>query len=661
VVVPLGVNGPPAGDIASVGQVFLKTADFAVATSRDTILALAEPLVVALRGLHQTIKIHVSTPSWSPIPDIDTVYRVTVDPPSIVWEPHGSFAVIKVKLGGSATTDSVLPNGTVSVEQDIALNFDAGSESLWLSAGTRKVSAHVGGPFGGFIEGIVQNELDKAVKSFVEAVCTGAQPALGAMIAQKQLLKEQLQSLDALADARIADATFLTEGIILRGRIALTPRRRTAVEFEQIAEQDGFTAIQAFIPGGRIDKFEWSWRWFGGRNPGSTAFHDRFVLRRPSGTVGRWGQGIGLSMPLPGLDGLGTVCLRIEGVQMDAVTGELHRVSGTRCQLFGVGIYAVEDTLRSVFVPHAPELSQDVPFPELGSIDLVGNPRAAPLSNALVLYAGDGTDDRLVPTLAEALHRVQRNDVGLVLLVVVQDGRLAGAAGRVLEEIDRLGETIGLATVIGEDRTGEWAATLGLADRPHRPAWRLIGPDGVVRWKHDDDLDGPQLVAALDRHLVTSLPPKPERIIPVFEVGKRVGGHRFRPDVLGQLESACPPLPLGQAGIGGTVVVFVQQKSSATLAHLSRIAERAQAAGPAAPSLVVVVDRASRRDADALRDELGFDFVALADSNRSVTSSFGVRVWPTTVTLDSTGVVTDVEMGVDHVHGDTGYRPASAV
>ena len=107
VVMPLGISGEPVGQVTSINSLLIGGSDFAVAISRDSILALAAPTVAAIQGFNPTVHVHVSTP-W-PAPDIDTVYRVGISPPTVDWLAQGSYAVIKIKASGSAKTDSIFP------------------------------------------------------------------------------------------------------------------------------------------------------------------------------------------------------------------------------------------------------------------------------------------------------------------------------------------------------------------------------------------------------------------------------------------------------------------------------------------------------------------------------------------------------------------------
>ncbi len=183
VALAVGLSGEPVGDLASIEHVVLSEADFALAVSVDYIMTLLEQARCQLGGFNPTVAVHVDTGSWNPIPDIDTVYHVTVNPPSVTWVPFGSFALFKVHLEGAAKTGSILPDATFSVDQDIVLSFDPGSQRLWLTRGSNSVSTHADGLGSSEIAGAVNGAVAAAVKATVDRACSDAQPQLDGMLA----------------------------------------------------------------------------------------------------------------------------------------------------------------------------------------------------------------------------------------------------------------------------------------------------------------------------------------------------------------------------------------------------------------------------------------------------------------------------------------------
>jgi hypothetical protein len=296
-----------------------------------------------------------------------------------------------------------------------------------------------------------------------------------------------------------------------------------------------------------------------------------------------------------------------------------------------------------IFVPDLPELSQHVPFPQLTLVDLSSaRPQAA--SNTLVVYAGRDANREMLAGLHAGLERAQRPDAGLQLLVIVPEGQLAGAHAAhdgLLAQVRRMSEGLGLATVFAEDVGNQWKSALNVTEE--QTAWRLTDPRGDLRWMGNGRITGDALTRALDHNLVASVIPKSELVGSALEEGMHVGIDLIRPDVIG---SHCPPYPLGRAGIAGTVVTFVQRGSAASETHLRDLARRQQQHGDTAPGIVVVVGGAEQGDAEAYAGQFSETFVAMADPRRTITGSFGVRVWPTTFTLNRSGTVETIQSGV---------------
>ena len=59
----------------------------------------------------------------------------------------------------------------------------------------------------------------------------------------------------------------------------------------------------------------------------------------------------------------------------------------------------------------------------------------------------------------------------------------------------------------------------------------------------------------------------------------------------------------------------------------------------------VVVDGADAREVEALKNELGVDFIAIPDPAGRISGRLGVGTWPTTVTLDHMGTVSAIDVG----------------
>lgn len=644
VVLPLGLSvDQPVGDIASVDRVLLEGADFAVGVDVNYVMTQVRAVLgpANVNALSQTIPVGTFT-----------VYRVRVDPPVVSWEPRGTHAVIRVKVNGTAKTNSWLADAAFLVDQEVHFTLDAGR--LVLRPGPRVVAITASGLFSGTVSQFVRAALDAAVGPIIADACAKAQPTLDTMTSRMQPLLDQLRKLDEQANVAIDRAAFSADGVVLRGTIALAPRKAPALTFARTAQNDGHSALQSWIPGGRIDQLEWSWRWFGAGAPAPrTVVHgDRFLLRRPGRLAGRWGTQLGLTDPLPGVDGWGSVCLRLRGVQVDAVSGELVPVeTAQRCIRFGVNIAVRIADAPRLFLRDVPERSRNASLPELALFRADTGHAAADGANTLLLHADGGWDQETASALREGLNRCRRFDAGLSLLVLFREGSLDDADPSALAEIAQVAQEAGIAVLANEDVRGAWSSALGLHAGTGDPGWGLIGPSGVVAWAHQGRISGEALGAALDTHLEPSRSATPMPIAGEVEIGSRISATALHPGVgpkwseIPEFEDPCPPIPLGRLGAGGAIVAFVQKGSSSSAARLRELSAQFGKRAANDPLVVAVVDGADAEGAEALRNELGLDFAVLPDPAGAVTDRFGVAVWPSTMTLDRAGVVSEIRTG----------------
>jgi hypothetical protein len=656
----VGLSGEPTGNIASVDTVLLDGSDLALAINVDFLMSVVSQSLDPIRAFDRSVHIHVYTPWY--LPDIDTVYHATVDPPTATWEPHDGFALIKVNVHGRAHTNSILADATFDVAQDIVLGFDAGSGSFTLSPGGSIVTVHAGGLYNGTVGSAVQSGIEAQLPGVVQAACNQAQPQLAGLPARTQDLTQQLQTLDAAASVTLDAAVFTVYGIVLHGTIGLGHRAAPVVQFEKLTDGSAFSALQSWIPGGRIDRFDWSWSWssWATGEPGSAVRDDRFLLRRPAAPPSRWGI-VGATRPLPGLDGHGSVCLRVSGVRTDPVTGNLVPVQSTqRCKLFSLGMGVVAGAKDGRLFLRETSGAARTPLAEMPLVAIGAGAPAAPGANTLVVRVGERWDREMAATLTEGVRACGRYDAGLSLLVLFRDGALEGGGRQAAAEIEEMARGLGIGVHVNEDVQGTWSRTLALGDEAVA-GWAMLSPQGTPVWTHRGPLSGGTLAGALDTHLRPTADASPSPVELNREVGDLVSGHMLNPDLFDESEQHCPPPPYGIRGLGTATVTFVQKGSSASLAELKSLLAAGAGNEGARPVVIAVIDGADARDAAALQSELGSDVVAIADASGTVTDRFGVAVWPTTVALERDGTIAAIAPGgtrrAEAEHG----RAASAV
>jgi hypothetical protein len=623
VILPLALSGgDPVGDINSVNNPLNGSNDFAIRVDVDYIMSFARKAMADVRDRVATMP-HIPVTVHG-LFGFSTVYRVYANNDfTATWEDHGQFATIKITGSGGATTDSILPNVTFSVVQYLIVNFDAGTESVTLSVGSRTVSASQH----------VSDQVSNQVGNVVTAACADAAPKLAAMTARKQEMVDQLRTLDDQADASIDEADFIAAGIILRGTITLARRAWPVAAFDTLGG-DRFSALLSWIPGGHIDSFDWSWSWPADNQPAGTVHHeDRFLLSRPGGHIGRWGQSIDVEERLPGLDGMGQMCLTIRGRQVDPVTGGSNPVQVSSCRRYGVKLSTYVN--GRALLRHIPELSRDVGFPQLSVVDAAAMPGAAP--NTLVLFTDDRWDPESINVLKDALQACRREDAGLALLVLFRENSGATSQlGTAMEQVHGLAVGLGLSAMVNEDVRGTWSKALTLPVGRGQQAWRLLSPGGGVTWMGDNRVDAKVLTAALDACLIPSSPARPVAVDTAVSVGVRVPAGALAvtapSDAPWQSNCPRPGLHLGRATPAGTKVVLVQPHSEASEAVLNDISRTAGEALDG-PLVLVVVDGAEGHEADSMRDYLGLPFETIADPTGIISDRFGVGIWPTLITI----------------------------
>lgn len=667
IAMPFDLDGAePAGNLASINDLFLDGRDFGLAVSRERVMAAIAPEVEPIVGLQRDFHVHGDAGIGGGL-EID--YHVRLDAAAVEWA--GPLAIPLVSLSGGLirvrvsgvgwasrlyrsgvfNVGSVQASGlrmTFSVEQLLLLGFDEGSERLTVAAfGTPVVSLDYHGPFAGYVTPEARNAIADQVQSRLGGVLAQARQDLGGFTAaaRKAPLIDQLRRIDGSAGARFTDAVFRAEGLILRGVIPLSHRYVPQVSFEKTAAGDGFDALESWIPGGRVESFEWTWVWFTNGlqaapgPPGALSSDDTFTLRRPQGPRNKFGMSLSREQPLPGLDGQGRLCLVIRGVRVDHVTGALTAVTSVReCAKFGyeftmpyeVSAYArVCDPLRAV---------AEEPAPEIGVVRLgVPGPRVT-ASNTLLLSLGDDWDEEAASALRSGLETCRREGAGLLAVVLFREGVLGSGDRELRNRLEELAQGLAAPLMVNEDVRGGWTRTLALPARATEPAWRLITPDGTVSWSHHGRADGELVAAVLDERLIPSAPAGFGHL----RTDVDIGGHVPIELVAGR----CPPVPLARAGFGGSRLVFVHKDRASAVAQLARPGPEQEEVLEAAPYLAIVMEGANTDEVDALRESWELDIPVFADPNGTLTRGAGVRFSPSTLTLDDRGRLAGSELGV---------------
>jgi hypothetical protein len=250
--------------------------------------------------------------------------------------------------------------------------------------------------------------------------------------------------------------------------------------------------------------------------------------------------------------------------------------------------------------------------------------------------------------LRDALRAYDRNDSGLLVLLLFREGALAAGGEALTAELDRLAEHAQAPIMANEDVNGSWADAFALEAHNRGVSWRLLSPGGGVTWMHNGPLSTDELSVALEHCLLPSAPPQMRTLESRVSVGMQLAATSIYPsyaDVVAELEPRCPPMPLDRFGSLGTIVMFAQSRSLTSHAQLRELASRASQSGGNSPVIIAIVDAVNDDEAERLREELGIEFTPVPDPGGVIAGRFGIRVWPTTVSINSLGVVSGIEIG----------------
>jgi hypothetical protein len=608
--------------------------DVAVAASVEFVKSLVQPHLDAL-ATSTTTTIHIDVLFTS----VD--YVVDVTSTSLSWgldtftaggvtAPCGA---LDLAIEGTATTTSVLPNIPFTIRDRFLVAFNPTNEVLGVAPkGEPTVNAQVSGI--GVAESAVESKIAQQYKQYRTQALTAAFPRLLAVASLDNVVEAQLKATDDQASVTLDSAEFSMDGIVVRGTVSLSPRTPGFVQIAPLGDLSGYSAFLSWLPGGRIESFEWRWL-VPHTEPDLTLarqVRERFTFQPPEGMPG-----------LPPPSGLepegGHVCLIIEGLVVDPVSGAEVRAFARDC-------YTAPDPPVIIVIPipigdsapvgitAAPPLWVRVGSdPELG-VSEAGRAGAgrAPCNTLLYRPAGGDTADRL-DAIVDGIDQAERDDAGLQLLVVVPAGQLTDAAA--VRARSRRCQREVAASVI-EDVRGGWAQRFAL-EVDAGESLRLITADGRVAWAYDGPVEASTLASALQEHLTPSDPPDLTPPLPGPAIGRAV--PRLVPrqtDDDGATSSGLDhPMTL----------CFALGWPESSQAELRRLDALAAEEGQLV--VVILTDAGSAEAAEAQRPAP--NVLVVPDPDRTITDQYDIWMWPTSLTLDAGGLVVGVTVGI-HPH-----------
>ena len=255
----------PTGRIQNLDENFADSSGFAFAASKEHIEDLLEPLFdevsKAVRNFKREITPIDVTVFGIPLKQTIKFTLQLKSGPSLEWESG------RIKLSAHLKL-VVRPGADVSFTftQKFKLALNASTQQVTLEAdGNPSVNTNL--PFN-FLHEAFENAIKDARD---HALSGGAAPVNNAVnqvfAGARQKLIGGLKVFDESASATFTAVKITKDGLIVRGEIGSGPRQAPVVQFNEIDEGRAFSALGTWIPGGKIDRYIWSWVGHSGKGP----------------------------------------------------------------------------------------------------------------------------------------------------------------------------------------------------------------------------------------------------------------------------------------------------------------------------------------------------------------------------------------------------------
>ena len=404
----------PTGRIQNLDENFADSSGFAFAASKEHVEDLLEPLFdevsKAVRNFKREITPIEVTVFGIPLKQTIKFTLQLKSGPSLEWESG------RIKLSAHLKL-VVRPGADVSFTftQKFKLALNASTQQVTLEAdGNPSVNTDL--PFN-FLHEAFENAIKTARDHALSDSAAPVNDAVNQVFAgARQKLIGGLKVFDESASATFTTVKITEDGLIVRGEIGSGPRQAPVVQFNEIDEGRAFSALGTWIPGGKIDRYIWSWVGHSGKGPAklfsgshkSSIETHRFIFPKPAG-----------------MDPLGSVSLRIEGTQTGADGLTVPIAADSPPQIrdgFGT-IFESPAWWEPIMTPiWLEETKPDARLKDLiaGHVPLQSDrPRGGELTHNTLVYFPDWRADEPLEPVARAMAAMRRRNVSLVLIVVL--------------------------------------------------------------------------------------------------------------------------------------------------------------------------------------------------------------------------------------------------
>lgn len=633
----LSQNAPPPGGIQSITTSFVGTAGFAFGIGKEFVRSVFQPTIDNLLQFKQDFTI--SVPIWW-----DPTYHYSVTGVELQFNERNIDLIVR----GKATTSNFgWPNyNNIVVKQRFALLmlFD----TLFIQAGDYEPE----------VSGVSSRAVG-AIKSAVIAQRNQALPP--AQTALNEQLRGAKTRLDralrlfgpsASASCRAGfseDSAASTsggiaitpDGVVIRGDVRTgTIPMAPIVEIAPIEPGKTYSALNSWIPGGRIDRMIWSWveqspivAWGGVVK--EHADEHRFILSIPPFQHGHGPFG----------SVVGSVCLRLEGTRILPDGSTQSVVAGTTCMVPAPEVMMDapawwEPVMLPIWQP-GPTREGTAKDAIAGHITVQSDSTATQaLSHNSLVYFADWQSHSPIDVLAAALGQMHRKSISLAAVIVAPVGTFDGRRADIEAKLASLRDKFAVPLQLTEDHEGGWTRTFAVSKVP---SVYLINARREFVWSYEGEPEAKELAAALDRHLTAAPIPMPQPL----RLGVAIGDAA--PDALFN-ESRGEQLALHRMRGQRVMLTFWQSWSEPCLKELSRLQQLHAGGGKDVPLIVGFHGGKDEKSIETIRKQLGLTFLLVHDGEHQVARKYGVRCWPTTVSIGAHGHVEHVQFGLAAEH-----------
>jgi hypothetical protein len=617
-----------SADPAGVHNVFLSGGDdFAIAVGADYVRTVLQPMadsILAQPVIPATLSYSVLFHTFH------ISYTLTLNSATFSLEPG---TIVLTVTGHAHTSHTLLPDFDFTARFPFSVAPDGPTANLVPGAISLDTSSWVVNLFRSAAtagmatvrdQSLAQSGANTTVRNTLNAqtVLGGILDALLAPI-QRRRLPPFIAAMPRTS-LTYTGIGISADGMVLHGSLGVLAWSAASVQFEQIPADGGnrpmppgmapegpdYTALKSWIPGGSIREYEWS---SGSANQPGFVDDNRFVYLHPPPATE---AGVAARTTL--VSGFTPLCLTVRGSRLSS-SGPVaaQPVTGSVC---GYSAFPVVSWVRGSQLKSVPMVA--VTYPNSDGLEVVGHTAAVAdglgrRAPNLVVHYARGTGVSKVSGIVQAIEAAQRKDSPTAILVVVPRGSLASKAlpeGAVYAEEDAAWDEL-----FGPGRTTS-AETL------------IVGPDARVHWRHEGDVDVDTLSAALKKHLVpASTPP-----LVVLAATARLG--QAPPNFLFE-HAPGKQLTLRKLAGRPTTIVFWRAASAPSIDAVLELEREGAANG----GLLLAVNDGEPHDivARAVATHK-FSSIVITDALREISTGYGVRVWPTVVSIDSLGVVSSI-------------------